>query len=315
MRRLTLSVITRSAFGLDLGDRAHDLGPAIVRLLKWNTNRALRPVRSPSWLPTPARMRCRRALAALHAVIDEAVAAASDPSHPADLIRLLQAATDPATGKRLTAEAIRDELVVFLRAGHDTTSTTLTYALWALGRHREMQERVAAEVTALGDRPLTVADVAQLPYTVAVLHEALRLCPPAPAIGRLAMRDVVVDGFRIPQGTNVVVACYALHRDPELWDEPETFDPERFSADRSEGRSRWQYLPFGAGPRSCVGDHFAMLEATLGLAAIVRRVLIESRDGDFPLALPFTMTAGGPIPARVTARNVGYQPRARHSSR
>ncbi|MFL6156973.1 MAG: cytochrome P450 [Marmoricola sp.] len=302
MRRLTLSVITRSAFGLDLGDRAHDLGPAIVRLLAWNTKRALRPVRAPVWLPTPARWRCRRALAAVGAVIDEAIAAAADPSHPADLIRLLQQACDPVTGKQLTAKEVRDELFVFLLAGHDTTSTTLTYALWELGRNPQMQSRVADEVAALGDRELTVEDVARLPFTVQVLHEAMRLCPPAPAIGRLALRDVVVDGYRIAKGVNVVVGCYALHRDPELWEDPERFDPDRFSHERSEGRSRWQYLPFGAGPRSCIGDHFAMLEATLGLATIIRAVTVESLENDFPLALPFTMTAGGPIRARVTPR-------------
>ena len=200
---------------------------------------------------------------------------------------------------------MRNELVVFLLAGHDTTATTLTYALWALGRDQQLQDRVAAEVASRGEGPLTVDDVAELPYTVQVLHEALRLCPPAPAIGRLAMRDVVVDGFRIPRGTNVVVGCYALHRDATLWDEPERFDPGRFSRERSEGRSRWQYLPFGAGPRSCIGDHFAMLEATLGLAAIIRAVHIESQEGTFPLALPFTMTAGGPIPAQVRARRGG----------
>lgn len=305
MRKLTLSVITSSVFGLDLGDRAQELGPAIERLLAWNTNRALRPVRAPRWLPTPARRRCLQAHAAIGAVIDEAIAAAEDPSHPAALIRLLQQAGDPVSGRSLSPAEVRSELFVFLLAGHDTTSTTLTYALWALGRDQWMQDRVAAEVRGLGDRPLTVDDVPQLPYTVQVLHEALRLCPPAPVVGRLAMSDVVVDGFRIPRGTNVMVGCYALHRDPTLWEEPELFDPDRFSRERSEGRSRWQYLPFGAGPRSCIGDHFAMLEATLGIASIIRAANVESRDAFFPLALPFTMTAGGPIPVRVTARCAG----------
>jgi cytochrome P450 len=307
-RAMTLRVISRSAFGLDLGERAEELAHPVVRVLTWNTKRALRPVRSPAWLPTPARWRFRKALASLHAVIDEAVAQADrDPEHDADLIRLLQQATDPVTGARLTPRQVRDELLVFLLAGHDTTSTTLTYALWQLGRDPAIQYRVASEVTALGDRRLDVDDVARLPYTVQVLHEALRLCPPAPAIGRLAMRDVVVDGFRVPAGTNTVVGCYALHRDPTLWDDPERFDPDRFSPARSQGRSRWQYLPFGAGPRSCVGDHFAMLEATLGLATLVRAAEFRSRSDEFPFALPFTMTAGAPILAEVSARTPAYQ--------
>jgi cytochrome P450 len=301
MRRLTMQVLGRSVLGIDLGVRAEELAPSILRLLKWNTARALRPVRAPLWLPTPARRRMRAALAALDRVIDEAIDGATE-SEDAELIRLLQEAIDPVSGTPLTRRQIREELAVFIIAGHDTTATTLTYALWALGRDQKMQDRVADEVAALGGSPLSTDDVTHLPYTVQVLHEALRLCPPGPAIGRLAMRDVVVDGFGIPAGTNVAVGIYALHRDPELWDDPTRFDPDRFAVDRIKGIDRWQYLPFGAGPRSCIGDHFAMLEATLGLATIIRAARIESLDGDFPLALPFTMTADGPIRASVTSR-------------
>jgi cytochrome P450 len=303
MRRLTLHVVGRSVFGLDLGEHAHDLGPHVRLALQWVTNRSLRPVRAPAWLPTPARRRLRRSLAAMRAVVDEAIdSARSHPEKDAQLVRLLLEATDPQTGRALDREAIRDELIVFLLAGHDTTATTLAYALWALGRNPEMQERVAAEAMALGDRSLVVEDVPNLPYTVQVLHEALRICPPAPALGRLAMTDAVVDGYRIPAGTNVIVGAYALHHDPALWVEPERFDPDRFNGDRIKSVDRWQYIPFGAGPRSCIADHFAMLEATLGLATLVRAARFESVEPDFPLALPFTMTAAGPIPARVRSR-------------
>jgi cytochrome P450 len=203
------------------------------------------------------------------------------------------------TGRALTDDEICDELVLFLLAGHDTTSTTLTYALWALGRHPEMQDRVRAEAAALGDRALTPEDVARLSYSVRVLHEALRLCPPAAAAARMATRDVAVDGCRVEAGTILIVGIYALHRDPSLWDNPLVFDPDRFSPGNSAGRDRWQYLPFGAGPRSCIGDHFAMLEATLALATIIRHTEIHSADEDFPMAVPFTTVAARPILARV----------------
>jgi cytochrome P450 len=303
MRGLTLRVLGRSLFGVNLDQHASDLGPSIQQVLNYVTSRGLRPVRAPRSLPTPARRRFRRALAEIHAVIEEAIA--SYQAHPArdcELVRLLLAAQDPDTGRPLTHDEVVSDLAVFLIAGHDTTSTTLTYALWALGHHPELQDRVAEEVGELGDRSLTVRDVPALPFTVQVIHEALRLCPPAAALARLATRDTVVDGFRIERGTNVLVGIYALHRDPALWDAPETFDPDRFSAERSRGRDRWQFLPFGAGARSCIGDHFAMLEATLGLACLVRRRRVTSLDPAFPLALPFTMTAGGPIPARVETR-------------
>ncbi len=302
-RRLTLRVLGRSLFGLDLGDRAEELGPPIRRSLQWITARATRPVRSPAWLPTPARHRLRTSAATVRATIDDAIAAArADPGSSAELIHLLLRAANPDTGRPLTDAEIGDELTAFLVAGHDTTATTLTFSLWALAREPELQERVAAEAAETGDAPLVAGDLPRLPLTTRVVHEALRLCPPAPIVTRLAMRDAVVDGFRIPAGTNAIVGIYAMHRDPELWDDPETFDPDRFTDERSAGRSRWQYLPFGGGPRTCIGDHFAMLEATIGLACVLRAARFSNVAPDFPLALPFTMTAGGPIPARVTAR-------------
>jgi cytochrome P450 len=218
------------------------------------------------------------------------------------LVRALMAASDPVTGQSLSDSDIRDELIVFMIAGHDTTATTLSYALWALGRHPQLQNRVVTEVAELGDRELTPDDMPRLSYTVQVLHEALRLCPPGAAGTRMAMRDVEIDGYRVEAGTVLVFGIMAVQRDPALWDNPLTFDPDRFSPENSKGRDRWQYLPFGGGPRSCIGDHFAMLEATLALATIIRRIEVRSLDDDFPLAVPFTTVAAAPIRARVSAR-------------
>ena len=116
------------------------------------------------------------------------------------------------------------------------------------------------------------------------------------------MQDIEVDGHKVEAGTLAVVGIYAIYRDPTLWDNPLVFDPDRFSAQRSAGRSRWQYLPFGGGPRSCIGDHFAMLEATLALATIIRQVEIHSLDDDFPCDTPFTLVAAEPIRASVRER-------------
>lgn len=308
-RQLTLRVIGESVFGYDMAARAAELAPAIRTVFHWVIQRATRPVRAPRGLPTPARHRVRAAVSAIRSVVDTAVeGAADDPTRDAELIRRLFATSDPETGRPLTRDEIGDELIAFLVAGHDTTATILAYSLWSLGRDSRLQDQVAAEVREVGDRQLTVDDIGRLDLTTRVVHEALRMCPPAAAISRMTMRDAVVDGFRIPAGTNVIVGVYTLHHDPELWDDPETFDPDRFTPARSVGRNRWQYLPFGGGPRTCIGDHFAMLEAVLGLATIVRAAEIESLNDEFPLALPFTMTAGAPIPARVLAR-VGHSPR------
>jgi cytochrome P450 len=302
-RKLTLRALGRSVLGLDLDERADAMGPALRSALKWVGDRALRPLNAPRWLPTPAQRRARTANTTLHQLAGEILSAArTDPTRDAPLVRALMAATDPQTGQPLTDAEICDELVVFMLAGHDTTSTTLAYALWALGHNLQLQDRVADEVVQLGDRPLTPDDVPRLGYTVQVLYEALRLCPPAASLTRLIMQDIAVDGYRVEAGTFAVVGIYAMHRDPALWEDPLTFDPDRFSPQRSKGRSRWQYLPFGGGPRSCIGDHFAMLEATLALATIVRQARITSLDDDFPLATPFTVVAAAPIRARVHPR-------------
>jgi cytochrome P450 len=302
-RTLTLRALGRSVLGLDLDERADAVAEPLRVATSYAVKRALRPLRAPEWVPTPARRRARAAAATIRELADEILQTCrADPSREAPLVQALVAATDPETGQSLSDNEIRDETIIFLFAGHDTTATTLTYALWALGRHPELQERVAAEVAELGDRQLTPDDVPRLGFTIQVLKEALRLCPPGPTGTRMATRDVEVAGFRIEAGTMLAFGRMSVQRDPSLWDNPLKFDPNRFSPERAEGRNRWQYVPFGGGPRSCVGEHFAMLEATLALATIVRRAKIHSLEDDFPLAVPFTMVAAGPIWARVQVR-------------
>jgi cytochrome P450 len=315
-RALTLRALGHSVLGLDLDTRADTVGPALRTALTWIADRATRPVNLPQWVPTPGQQRARRANAALHQLAAEILAAVrADPARDAPLVRALITAADPHTGQPLSDDDICHELVLFILAGHDTTSTTLTYSLWALGHHPAIQDRVFDEVSALGDRPLTPDDVPRLGHTVRVLHEALRLCPPGAGTPRLLKKDLAVDGYRLEAGTVAVVSFYAMHRNPDLWDDPLTFDPDRFLPERSQGRSRWQYLPFGGGPRSCIGDHFAMLEATLALATIIRAARIESLTDDFPLATPFTVVAAQPIGARIHGRTSTPARSGSHDSR
>ena len=299
-RRLTLRALGRSVLGLDLDERADEIGWALRTSLAWVADRAARPVNLPRWLPARGQRAARRANETLHRLAAEILhAVRTDPDREAPLVRALIKAIDEETGRPLADDEICHELVLFMLAGHDTTSTTLTYALWSLGHDRDLQERVRAEVAALGERALTPDDVAELDLTVRVLHEALRLCPPGAGTMRSPTRDLVVDGYRVEAKTIALVSFYAMHRDPALWKDPLRFDPDRFLPDRSKGRSRWQYLPFGGGPRSCIGDHFAMLEAALALATIIRSAEIESLDLEFPVETPFTVVAATPIRARV----------------
>lgn len=302
-RTLTLRALGRSVLGLDLDERSDAIAEPLRVATSYAVRRALRPLRAPEWMPTPARRRARAAAAAIRELADEILQACrADPEREAPLVHALIAATDPETGQSLSDNEIRDEMIIFLFAGHDTTATTLTYALWALGRHPDLQQRVAAEAAGLPNRQLTPDDVARLGFTVRVLQEALRLCPPGPTGTRMATRDVEVAGYRVKAGTMLAFGRMAVQTDPGLWDDTLRFDPDRFSPERADGRDRWQYVPFGGGPRSCIGDHFAMLEATLALATIVRRVEIRSLSEEFPLAVPFTMVAAAPIRAKIRLR-------------
>ncbi|BBY78150.1 cytochrome P450 [Mycolicibacterium parafortuitum] len=301
-RRLTLCALGRAVLGIDLTEQVSSIGAPMHIALSHIADRTGSPVKAPRWFPTPARRRAGAAAAELHSIADGIVRACrADAGRDAPLVRAMMAAVDPQTGAPLTDREIADDLIAFLIAGHDTTATTLAYALWQLGRRPDLQDRVLAEVVAVGEREsLGPADVPALGYTVAVLHEALRLCPPAPATSREAVCDIDVGGHLVEAGSMLVVGIYALHRDPRLWADPLTFDPDRFTG--GERPDRWQYLPFGAGPRSCIGDHFAMLEATLALATIVRKVEIVSTTAEFPVQVPFTAVAAAPITARVRHR-------------
>jgi cytochrome P450 len=269
----------------------------------WAVGRAMRPVNTPRWWPTRSRQRAVAASDGLHRLAADILRTCrNNPDIDAPLVRALMAATDPDTGSRLSDRAICDELVLFIVAGHETIATALTYALYAVGHHPQAQQRVAVEVAELSAGPVTAHDIPRLGYTVQVLQEAMRLCPPTAALGRMVMQDIAIDGYRVQAGTLALVSVIALHHDPDLWPDPLAFNPDRFASTAPSAGRRWDYLPFGAGPRRCLGDHFAMQEATVALAGILRHVEIRSLRNDFPTTAPLTVIAAAPVPASVKGR-------------
>ena len=302
-RALTLRALGLSILGADLQGRGDIVASVLRDAVPWAVGRAMRPVNTPRWWPTRARHRAVAASQDLHRLAADILRSCrTSPDSDAPLVRALMAATDPDTGSPLSDRAICDELVLFIVAGHETIATALTYTLYALGHHRHAQQRMAAEVAELGAGPATADDIPRLGYTVQVLREAMRLCPPTAALGRMVMRDIAIDGYRVQAGTLALVSVIALHHDPDLWPDPLAFNPDRFASAGSAARRRWDYLPFGAGPRRCLGDHFAMQEATLALAGILRHVEIRSLRKDFPTAAPLTVIPAAPVPALVRHR-------------
>ena len=303
-RKVAMQSLGRSVLGIDLNERADTIARCMHVASSYTADRALRPIHAPRWLPTPARRKARAAVRAMREITDEMVhACREDPTRDAPLVQALIAATDPETGQHLSDDDISNDLLIFMLAGHDTTATALSYSLWILGHHPDIQARVAAEAAAIGDRELTPDDVPRLGYTVQVLHESLRLCPPAAGVGRLATRDIAVDGYRVEAGSLIAVGIYGLHHDPAIWPDPMAFDPDRFSPENVKARNRWEFLPFLGGGRPCIGEHFARLETTLAMATIVRALEIRSTDKEFRCEVPFTTVADGPIWAEVRPRN------------
>jgi cytochrome P450 len=305
MVRLALRVVGRAIFGDDVAKARDVLDHAFTVLNRHTARRATSPLAAPAAWPTPANRRAARARRALYGVVDELIADRERAGAEGDdlLSRLLRA-RDPDTGASMDVQQVRDEALIFLLAGHETTSTALTFTLHLLGRHPAEQQLVHHEIDAVLDGRLpTVDDMPALERTARAIKEALRLYPPAYAVGRRAESDQQIGGYSIPAGSFVVVSQFATHRHPRFWDNPEVFDPTRFTAEREAARHRYAYLPFGAGPRSCIGSHFAMLEATIAVAVLLQRFRIDSELEDVPLdSEGITLRPKGAVPIRPAAR-------------
>jgi cytochrome P450 len=254
----------------------------------------------PDWVPTPARRRFRKGKATLQAEADRLLAekagdAPTDPSEAEDLLSLLVGLREAgvADSGMLTDERLRDQMVTIIFAGHDTTTTSLTFAFWALANHPDVRERFHGEVDAL-DGPPTMTDLEHLPVTERVVRETLRLYPPVYSLPRRSTAPTVFDGYRIPADSRVILAIRHVHRDPRFYEAPDSFRPSRWDGHLSRELHDYAYAPFGGGPRICIGREFALLEAKLALATIGRRYRLDWRgrnadDGEPPISPEMTL--------------------------
>lgn len=230
---------------------------------------------APEWLPRPWARKGKRAAAALKQSADNAIARrrASGVGKHQDLLDLLLEARDPETGTGLSDIELRDNVITFIGAGHETTAMALTYTLYLIANAPDVQDRLVAEANAAcGDRPVDAAMLDAMPFHEMVIKESMRLYPPVALIDRMAARDTKIGDIAVKKGDFMLCINYVMHRHRKLWERPEAFDPDRFSPERSEGRHRFQYMPFGAGPRICVGMKFAYMEAVAILATLVRQL-------------------------------------------
>ena len=308
MSRLTMEVVADVLFG-------SGLTPADIELVRdsmetvneffANSPEAITLL--PAWVPTPRNRRVTAAVARLDELIFRIIARRRAGEAREDLLGTLLAAQDD-DGARMSDRQLRDEAMTLFLAGHETTALALAHTLYLLSTHPEVERRLHAELASvLGDRLPTADDVRSLPYAERVLKESMRLYPPAWTTGREATEDVEVGGYHIPKGAQILASQWVVHHDPRWFPNPEGFDPDRWAPERAKDLPRYAYFPFGGGPRVCIGNRFAMLEATLMLAVIVSRWRLDLLPGQ-RLELKPSVTlrqAGDGLRVRLTARGAG----------
>jgi cytochrome P450 len=302
---LTLEVVVATLFGAELKSGTKDIGAALDVVMDYFLGFAGTGIPLPLSIPTPGNARFRRAVKAMDALVYGFIAARRAEGEAAvaersDLLSMFLSARDEE-GRAMDERQLRDEAVTMVLAGHETTALTLSWTTWLLGRHPEVMARVRAEVQAvLGDRPASWEDLARLRYTEQVMQESMRLYPPARILGRETQQPVKVGEIEIPAGVQVYISPWLVQRDPRFFDAPTEFRPERWANDFAKTLPRFAYFPFGGGPRICIGNAFAKMEAVVLLATAVQSSTFEVVPSEQPKLVPsITLRPGAPILARV----------------
>jgi cytochrome P450 len=279
MMHLTLEIVAKCLFDADVGARATDVGKAMkVALEDFSSQRRL--LRIPKGIPTPHNIRFEMAARRLDGVVSAIIEnRRKSEEDRGDLLSILMLAEDDC-GERMTDKQLRDEVMTLFLAGHETTANALSWTFWLLSLNPEVEHELAEELArVLGGRPPTTSDLPTLPYVECVLKESMRLYPPAWVVGREAIAECEVGGYRMAAGTTALMSQWIVHRDHRYHEDPERFDPDRWTAQYEKALPRFAYFPFGGGPRQCIGASFAMTEACLILAAVAQRFKMELAPG------------------------------------
>ncbi len=306
MMHATLKIVAKSLFNVDMeGKNADRIGAALTVLQHNMGGMSL----VPNWVPTPAKIRTNRAIRAMDQIVYGLISERrrTDEDY-GDLLSMLLSARDE-DDKGMSDEQVRDEAVTLMLAGHETTANVLNWTFMLLAQNPDVEAKLHDELDrALGGRAPTLADLKQLPYTEMVVKESMRLFPPAYSFGRMAIEDTTVAGYDLPANTDVNIFTYFVHRDSRWWDEPERFNPERFSPVNEANIRRYAYLPFGGGPRVCIGNSFAMMEARLMLATIAQHYQLRLKPGQVVETDPLiTLRPLGGLQMRIEQREVARQ--------
>ncbi|MFB6188553.1 MAG: cytochrome P450 [Halapricum sp.] len=299
MMALTLEIVADALFAVDIRDDESEIGEALERVMEHARRQSGRPIEIPEWVPIRDNRQYRQARETLDGIVADIVEQRRRGDDAGDVVSMLLQAERP-----MDTETIRDQVLTLLLAGHETTAQALTFTAYLLATHPEIDRRLQTELDDVldGDRP-TVEDLDALPYLERVVRESMRLYPPVPGIVRQPTTDVEIGGYTIPEGETVVLSQWVVHRDQRSFDNPLAFDPDRWERRGREDRHPFAYFPFSGGPRRCVGDRFALLEARLVLARLLQDVRFETvPETSLDLAPSITLRPADGLDLRVVPR-------------
>ena len=280
MMAITLYIVNRTLFNADVHGQADHVGELMHVLLE-GANEVIN--NTETWFEKITRIKHRRqeqAIADLKRIVDEIIREhQAKGGDTGDLLSMLLAARDEE-GQPMSEAQLRDEVITLFVAGHETTANAVTWALYLLSQHTDVECKLRSELAQLHGKPPTVRDLQRLPYLEQVIKESMRLYPPAGGATRQPIEDLELGGYRVRKGDMIAISSYAMHRNPQFFPDPERFDPERFSPEREAQTPKYAYLPFGAGPRVCIGNVFALMESRIILATILQRWTLALAPGE-----------------------------------
>jgi cytochrome P450 len=279
MMRLTLHIVCKALFSVDVTDEADTIGSAFSVVNRHLAQRSSSPL--PLSLPVPGNLRFRSAVHALDKVVHEIIRQHREQKMETDdVLSMLLQTRDEETGEGMNDQQLHDEVITLLLAGHETTANALSWTWYLLSQHPEVEQQLHHELKeVLSGRLPTSEDLPRLPYTQMVIQESIRLYPPSWIISRNAVAEDAIGGYAIPAHAPILLLPYVTHRHPAFWQDPERFDPERFTPEQIATRPRYAYVPFGGGPRQCIGNTFAMTEAQLILATVAQQYRVALVPG------------------------------------
>jgi cytochrome P450 len=305
MMRLSMTIAGRTLLGIDVSERFREVSRCLETVMYDFLSRFGSALVLPYWMPTFRNVRLKSAIRKLDRILQQLIdERRATGAGGGDFVSLLLNARDEEDGQGISDRQIRDEVMTMFLAGHETTANALSWTLYLLGQHPEIQERLQSEARAvLGGRQPTVADIPQLTLCEQVIREAMRLYPPAYVVGRRPTEEVTIGRHFIAAGTNVLMSQWIVHRDPRWFSDPLRFDPDRWADGLATRLPKYAYFPFGGGPRVCIGNTFALFEAPLILAMLAQRFTLELvTQGPIRIRPAVTLRPGQPIEMRVRRR-------------